>query len=69
MSALSDAVDAVRANQTKIETDVKAVLALLKQPNPDVDAAVSALTAIVGEQTATESELEGAVAPPAPPTP
>lgn len=66
MSALSDAVDAVVAEQAKIETDIQAVLALLKQPNPDIDAAVTKLQGLLTAQETSATELEGAV-PPTPP--
>ena len=66
MSALSDAVAAVAADQKEISADVTAVLAILQQPNPDVAAAVSALQAVKVDQDASAKALE-AVIPPAPP--
>lgn len=66
MSALSDAVASVAADQKEIAADVDKVLAILSQPNPDVDAAVAALKGVKDSQDASAKALE-AVIPPAPP--
>lgn len=67
MSALSDVVAAVQADVVRVSDGVKAALDKLNTPNPDVAAAVEALTAVdAGLDTVAES-LE-AVNTPAPPS-
>lgn len=63
MSELSDAVAAVADDQKRIGADVKAVLGLLQQPNPDVAAAVTALKGIDGALDASAEALEAAAPP------
>jgi hypothetical protein len=68
MSKLSDAVAQVQADVAKNQMDVQAVLALLTQDNPDVDAAVTALQVIDASMQQTNQSLEAAAGTPAPTT-
>jgi methyl-accepting chemotaxis protein len=67
MSELSDAVQAVADDVTRIGDDVSQVLALLQQPNPDVAAAVEALKKIDADLDSTAESMENVVSPPAEP--
>ena len=68
MSELTDAVQAVADDVTRIGDDVSKVLALLQQPNPDVAGAVAALKKIDSDLDATAESMESAINPPTPPT-
>jgi ABC-type transporter Mla subunit MlaD len=66
MSALSDAVQAVADDVTRIGDDVSKVIDLLQQPNPDVEAAITALQAVDEGLDASAEKLEAAIPPPPP---
>ena len=68
MSELSDAVQAVADDVTRIGDDVGKVLALLQQPNPDVAAAIEALKKVDADLDATAESMESVTNPPTPPT-
>jgi methyl-accepting chemotaxis protein len=69
MSALSDAVAAVREDVSRVQEGVKGVLDKLNQPNPDVEAAVSALTEIDAAFDQIAESLEAANGTPTAPEP
>jgi uncharacterized coiled-coil protein SlyX len=60
MSALSDAVAAVREDVARVQAGVQGVLDKLNQPNPDVEAAVTALTEIDAAFDQIAGSLEAA---------
>ena len=64
MSELSDAVQAIKDDVVRIGAGVKAVLELLKQPNPDVAAAVAALTEADAGLDAAADAMDAALTPP-----
>lgn len=66
MSDLSTAVAAIADDQKRIAADVKAVLDLLAQPNPDIAAAVAALKGVDEALDASAEALEKAAPPVAP---
>lgn len=64
MSELSDAVQSIKDDVVRIGDGVKAVLALLTQPNPDVTAAVEALKNADAGLDAAADAMEAVINPP-----
>ena len=61
MSALSDIVQQVVDDQKKMATDTESILKLLTQPEPDVEAAITALMAVKASQDNSISAMEAAL--------
>lgn len=68
---LNNAVAAVQADVSAIQTDVASVLGLLQQTPPDVSGAIAALSGIDSNLKSVDTSLKAALPPtsPAPPVP
>lgn len=63
MSELSDAVQSIKDDVVRIDTGVKAVIAKLEQPNPDVANAVAALKEADAGLDAAATAMEAVLNP------
>lgn len=68
MSELTDAVQSIKDDVVRIGSVVKAVLAKLQEPNPDVATATAALKEADAGLDAAAEAIEAVINPPTPPT-